>query len=159
MTGLLDHVVRQSGGGELHLQEHAGRVLLIVNTATRCMLAPQLAGLQRLHETYAERGLTILAFPCNQFRDQEPGGDREIQAICAGRFAARFAILAKIEVNGPTAAPLFRDLTKALPGLFGQPKIRWNYTKFLIDRAGRPVRRFAPITPCRLLRGPIEALL
>jgi glutathione peroxidase len=159
MTSVLDHRVRRADGSMLALRELEGRVLLIVNTASRCMFAEQLRGLQDLHERYAEEGLSILAFPCNQFRDQEPGSDGEIQSVCTARFGIGFPVLAKTEVNGTAALPLFKDLTTALPGLLGQRRIRWNFTKFLVDRQGRPVRRFAPLTPCRLLHRPIEALL
>jgi glutathione peroxidase len=159
MRSVLDHQVRRADGSMLDLRELEGRVLLIVNTASRCMFADQLRGLQVLHEQYAKTGLTILAFPCNQFRDQEPGSDQEIQSVCATQFGTGFPVLAKTEVNGEGALPLFKDLTAALPGLLGQRRIRWNFTKFLVDRQGRPVRRFGPVTPCRLLRRPIETLL
>ncbi|WP_027133524.1 glutathione peroxidase [Geminicoccus roseus] len=158
MTGLLDHVARRADGSAYAMSEHAGRIVLVVNTASQCIFAPQFTGLQSLHETYGPRGLSVLAFPCNQFRQQEPRDDGEIQGFCTARYRTTFPVLAKVEVEGAGAHPLFKDLTAALPGLAG-PRIRWNFTKFLIDRTGRPVRRFAPFTPPMLLRGAIEKLL
>ena len=155
---LLDHVVTAADGRPVPLRDHAGQVLLVVNTASRCVFTRQYAGLQRLHADLAGRGLAILAFPCDQFRQQEPGDDAEIQAFCRTNFALGFPVFAKTRVNGPDADPFFADLTRALPGLAGPP-IRWNFTKFLIDRQGRPVRRIAPFIPPEAIRTRIERLL
>ncbi len=155
---LLDHVVTAADGRLVSLQNYAGRVLLVVNTASRCVFTRQYAGLQLLHADLAGRGLAILAFPCDQFRRQEPGDDAEIQSFCRTNFALGFPVFAKTKVNGPDASPFFTELTRALPGLTGPP-IRWNFTKFLIDRQGRPLCRIAPFIPPAAIRARIERSL
>ena len=146
-------------GGVLRLADYAGKVLLIVNTASRCGFTPQYAGLQALYETYGAQGLVVIACPCDQFGGQEPGSAEEIGAFCTGRFDVRFPMADKLRVNGPDAHPLFHYLTAALPGVLGSRAIKWNFTKFLVDRVGNPVRRYAPTTPPAELAGDIEALL
>ena len=141
------------------LAEYAGKVLLIVNTASHCGFTPQYAGLQRLHETYGPRGLVVIGFPCNQFGAQEPGSAAEIAGFCQRNYGVDFVLAEKVDVNGSGAHPLFHHLTAALPGVLGSEAIKWNFTKFLVDRNGRPVSRHAPTTsPAALVRD-IEALL
>ena len=145
MSALHDFTARQIDGQELALSTLKGRVVLVVNTASACGFTPQFAGLQQLHERYGERGLSVIGFPCNQFGGQEPGGAQEIAQTCQINYGVSFPMFAKVDVNGPDAHPLFRWLTQALPGWLGR-KIRWNFTKFLLDRDGRPLRRFATLT-------------
>jgi glutathione peroxidase len=146
-------------GQTLSLREFRGRVLLIVNTASQCGFTPQYAGLERLYESYRDRGLEVLGFPCNQFGGQESGGAEQIEAFCEKNYRVKFPMFAKIEVNGPNAHPLYQFLKKERPGLFGVGRIAWNFTKFLVDRQGRVVRRFKPPTKPEALTGPIEELL
>lgn len=146
-------------GAPLHFQELAGKVVLIVNTASQCGFTPQYAGLQQLHETYAQRGLVVIGFPCNQFGAQEPGDEAEIARFCETSFGVSFPLTEKVDVNGPGAHPLFKFLTAALPGVLGTQAIKWNFTKFLVDRAGVPVKRYASMTPPAELASDIEALL
>lgn len=150
---------RTLGGSPLRLADFAGKVLLIVNTASRCGFTPQYAGLQRLHETYGPRGLVVIGFPCNQFGAQEPGCADEIAGFCQRNYGVDFILAEKIEVNGSGAHPLFRYLTTALPGVLGSEAIKWNFTKFLVDRHGHPASRHAPTTPPAALERYIEALL
>ncbi len=131
----------------------------MVNTASRCGFTPHYAGLEALYRSLGPRGFTVLGFPCNQFRRQEPGGEAEIAAFCRTGYDVTFPLFAKVEVNGPGAHPLFRWLCTAMPGLLGSRAIKWNFTKFLIGRDGRPVARFAPMTRPEAIRGRIEAEL
>jgi glutathione peroxidase len=145
-------------GREVSLEEFRGRVLLIVNTASRCGFTPQYAGLEEIYRKHRERGFAVLGFPCNQFGAQEPGPNAEIGAFCEKNYGVDFPMFSKVDVNGPSAHPLYRFLTKAKRGLLGSG-IQWNFTKFLIDRQGNVVDRFGPSTaPPRLARK-IEALL
>lgn len=146
-------------GGSQSLADYAGQVLLIVNTASECGFTPQYAGLQALYEKYRERGLVVLGFPCNQFGAQEPGEASEIAAFCEKNYGVTFPMFAKVEVNGEHAHPLFRHLKKAAPGLLGSEAIKWNFTKFLVDRAGAVVERYAPATTPETLARGVEALL
>ncbi|HMV05274.1 MAG TPA: glutathione peroxidase [Accumulibacter sp.] len=146
-------------GGSQSLADYAGQVLLIVNTASECGFTPQYAGLQALYEKYRERGLVVLGFPCNQFGAQEPGEASEIAAFCQKNYGVTFPMFAKVEVNGEHAHPLFRHLKKAAPGLLGSEAIKWNFTKFLVDRAGAVVERYAPATTPETLARGVEALL
>jgi glutathione peroxidase len=134
-------------------------VLLIVNTASRCGFTPQYHGLQRLYEDYRERGFQVLAFPCNQFREQEPGSAGEISQFCEINYGVTFPMFAKIEVNGPGAHPIFRWLKAQAPGILGTQRIKWNFTKFLIGRDGRVVKRFGSNVEPDEIRTSIEALL
>jgi glutathione peroxidase len=141
------------------LAAYAGQVLLVVNVASHCGFTPQYAGLEQLWRDYRGRGLAVLGFPCNQFGQQEPGDAAAIGAFCTTRYEVSFPMFAKVEVNGRDAHPLFGLLRAALPGVAGSTAVKWNFTKFLVDRDGRPVRRFGPlVTPARL-RKDIEALL
>jgi len=146
-------------GGDLNLAVYAGQVLLVVNTASECGFTPQYAGLEQLWRDYRERGLVVLGCPCDQFGHQEPGDAAQIRAFCSARFGVSFPLSAKIQVNGPDAHPLYRHLTQAAPGLLGTQAIKWNFTKFLVDRQGRVVRRYAPSTAPSELARDIEALL
>lgn len=146
MTDFYSFSAESLRGQTISMRDYAGKVVLIVNTASQCGLTPQYAGLEALYQKYKDQGLVILGFPCNQFGQQEPGGVDEISATCQINYGVSFPMFAKIEVNGADAHPLFKYLKSAQPGLFGE-KIRWNFTKFLIGRDGMPLRRFAPITP------------
>jgi glutathione peroxidase len=135
-----------------------GKVVLIVNTASQCGLTPQYEGLQALHQQYAEQGLVIIGFPCNQFGNQEPGNSAQIQQGCLINYGVDFTMMEKIDVNGEQAHPLYIYLKDQLPGLFGK-QIKWNFSKFLINRAGQPIKRYAPTTKPTKLSKDIEALL
>jgi glutathione peroxidase len=145
-------------GKEIRMEEYRGKVILVVNTASKCGLTPQYEGLEKLYETYRERGLVILGFPCNQFGNQEPDSEKEISEGCLLNYGVTFPMFSKIEVNGENAHPIFRYLKNSLPGLLGKD-IKWNFAKFLIDRSGIPVKRFAPTTEPRKLTKDIEKLL
>ena len=144
------------------LADYRGKVLLIVNTASQCGFTPQYAGLEKLYGTYKDRGLVVLGFPCNQFGAQEPGSAAEIGAFCEKNYGVTFPMFGKIDVNGENTHPLFRYLRKEKPGLLGQfggGSIKWNFTKFLVDREGRVVARYASTTKPESLAGDIENLL
>jgi glutathione peroxidase len=146
-------------GGMQSLADYAGKVLLIVNTASHCGFTPQYAGLEALYERYRERGLVVLGFPCNQFGAQEPGDSGEIASFCQKNYGVSFPMFARIEVNGDHAHPLYQYLKQAAPGLLGSEAIKWNFTKFLVDRAGEVVQRYAPATAPDSLARDIEELL
>jgi glutathione peroxidase len=146
-------------GRERPLSAFQGQALLIVNTASKCGFTPQYAGLETLQKDYAGRGFSVLGFPCNQFGAQEPGDADEISAFCETNYGVSFPMFAKTDVNGPDAHPLYDYLKRARPGFLGSRRIKWNFTKFLIDREGRPVRRFGPSTPPDQIRPAIEELL
>jgi glutathione peroxidase len=146
-------------GEEVALENWRGRVLLIVNTASQCGFTPQYAGLEALYKNLEPQGLTVLGFPCNQFGAQEPGTEAEIGSFCEKNYGVTFPMFAKIEVNGPNAHPLYRYLTQAKPGILGTEAIKWNFTKFLIDRNGEPVARYAPQAKPEELETPIRKLL
>ena len=145
-------------GEEKSLSDYEGRVLLIVNTASRCGFTPQYRELQELYETYRDRGLEILAFPCNQFANQEPGSEEEIQKFCETQYNVTFPLFSKVKVKGPDAHPLFKYLTEKSPGVLGK-EIKWNFTKFLVNRRGEVVKRYAPQTSPRRIAKDIEDLL
>ncbi|MGH8462775.1 MAG: glutathione peroxidase [Pseudomonas sp.] len=146
-------------GEHKQLGDFPGKALLVVNTASQCGFTPQYKGLEQLWQRYRERGLVVLGFPCNQFGKQEPGDARDIAQFCELNFGVSFPLFAKIEVNGGGAHPLFVELKKRAPGLFGSQKVKWNFTKFLVDPASGKVTRFAPSTKPDALAGSIEALL
>ncbi len=146
-------------GREVSLADYRGRVLLIVNTASKCGLTPQYEGLEALHRQYGERGLVVLGFPCDQFAHQEPGSEAEIENFCQRNFGVTFPLFAKIDVNGDGAHPLYRYLKHEARGLLGSEAIKWNFTKFLIDRDGRVVERYAPTTEPAKIAADIEKLL
>ena len=146
-----DTEIRTIHGETMTLESYRGNVLLIVNTATRCGFAPQFRELQRLHETYGDKGLRVLGFPWNQFAGQEPGDEQAIERECRLDHGVTFPLHAKIDVRGPKAHPLYRQLTREARGFLGTKTIKWNFTKFLIDRQGRVVKRFAPnVTPDKM---------
>jgi glutathione peroxidase len=148
---LYDIEVRDIRGETVRMDRYRGKVLLIVNTASQCGFTPQYTELQRLHETYGPQGLQVLGFPCNQFAGQEPGSSEEIQEFCRINHGVTFPLHEKIEVRGPGAHPLFRHLTREARGFLGTKTIKWNFTKFLVDREGRVVKRFAPnVAPGRI---------
>ena len=159
MTAITDLTVKAPDGTPTALADYAGQVLLIVNTASRCGFTPQYEGLEALHRRYADRGFAVLGFPCNQFGAQEPGDAAEIASFCSLTYDVTFPLFAKIDVNGPHADPLFQRLKEDAPGVLGSRGIKWNFTKFLVDREGRAVRRYAPTVKPEALTGDIEALL
>lgn len=144
MTTLHDFQVRSIDGDELDLSQYAGKVVLVVNTASACGFTPQFAGLQQLYERFGPQGLVVLGFPCNQFGHQDPGHNADIATFCQKNYGVEFPMTAKIEVNGDAAAPLFVWLKDEAPGLLGIKAIKWNFTKFLVGRDGHVIRRYAP---------------
>jgi glutathione peroxidase len=159
MTSLQDFEVNAIDGQPVDLQALQGRVVLIVNTASACGFTPQFSGLQKLHDTYASRGLSIIGFPCNQFGGQDPAGNDQIHAFCQRNYGVTFTMAEKIRVNGDGTHPLYQWLKKEAPGLLGSRAIKWNFTKFLIARDGRVLRRYAPTDDPARLEPDIEAAL
>lgn len=159
ISPLYDLTLQPMSGPAQSLQQYTGKVLLIVNTASACGFTPQFAGLQALHETYADRGLVVLGFPCNQFGGQDPGSNEAIAQFCQRNYGVSFPMLAKVEVNGPNADPLFQWLKAQAPGVLGTEAIKWNFTKFLVGRDGRVLRRYAPQDAPAKLAADIEAAL
>lgn len=139
-----DFQAKTIDGKDEALSSFAGKVLLIVNVASQCGFTPQYTGLEALHKKYADRGLVVLGFPCNQFGSQEPGSEEEIRTFCSTRYGVTFPLFAKVDVNGANAHPLYQFLKSARPGLLGTTMIKWNFTKFLVDRKGKPLQRYAP---------------
>ena len=156
--GVHDYTVKKADGTEMKLSDIEGPIL-VVNVASKCGFTPQYEGLEKLHRAYKDRGLTVLGFPCNQFGAQEPGDADEIANFCSLTYDVSFPVLAKVEVNGDGADPLYKYLKKAKPGLMGSQGIKWNFTKFLIDRDGNPVARYAPTDKPESLAPAIEKLL
>jgi glutathione peroxidase len=159
MSELTELPVKAADGGQTTLSAYAGQVLLIVNTASKCGFTPQYEGLEALHRKYKDRGLAVLAFPCNQFGAQEPGDAAEIASFCRLTYDVTFPVFGKIDVNGEDTAPLFRHLKSSAKGVLGSEGIKWNFTKFLVDRDGRVVERYAPTTKPEALAKDIEKLL
>ena len=159
MPTITEFEVKAPGGESKALSEYAGKVLLIVNVASKCGFTPQYKGLEALHRKYADQGFEVLGFPCNQFGNQEPGDAEEIANFCSLTYDVTFPVFAKIEVNGPQTDPLYEHLKKAAPGLMGLSSIKWNFTKFLVDRTGAVRDRFAPTTKPEDLASAVEALL
>ncbi|MBK8882348.1 MAG: glutathione peroxidase [Bacteroidales bacterium] len=145
-------------GKEISMETYRGKVILVVNTASKCGFTPQYEGLEDLNRKYSDKGLVILGFPCNQFGNQEPGSEKEIAEGCLVNYGVSFQMFSKVDVNGSEAHPLFTFLKNKQSGLLGK-KIKWNFTKFLIDQKGRPVKRFAPVVEPVKLVGDIEKLL
>lgn len=132
-------------GKEVSMEAYKGKTVLVVNTASKCGLTPQFEGLEKLNQKYKDKGLVILGFPSNQFANQEPGDEKSIAEGCVINYGVTFPMFAKVDVNGESAHPLFKYLRKSLGGIFGN-KIKWNFTKFLVDASGKPVKRFSPVT-------------
>jgi len=158
MSSIYDFTVTAQDKSEKRLSDFEGKVLLVVNTATGCGFTPQYVGLQKLYDTYRDQGFEILDFPCNQFGNQAPGTDDEIHEFCVGRFSMTFPQFAKIDVNGKDADPLYVWLKAEKPGVGGK-RIKWNFTKFLVDRQGQVVARFAPTKEPEDIEDAIKALL
>ena len=159
MTTLYDFAPAALDGAPTPLERFRGKVLLIVNTASQCGFTGQYAGLEALHRRFGDKGFEVLGFPCNQFGAQEPGDAAEIASFCKLTYEVDFPMFAKVEVNGPAADPLYGWLKKQKPGLLGSGGIKWNFTKFLIDRSGAVVDRFGPQVTPQALERPIERLL
>jgi glutathione peroxidase len=159
MAGIYDFTVEDIAGKKVSLKRYEGKVMLVVNTASECGFTPQYKGLEALYEQLNAKGLEVLGFPCNQFGDQEPGSEREIAAFCERNYGVTFPMFAKIDVNGEQAAPLFKWLKKEKPGLLGSEAIKWNFTKFLIDRKGNVVARYAPKDTPESIADDVERLL
>ena len=158
MTALTDFTARTLDGEEQDFAQFKGQVVLVVNTASKCGFTPQYEGLQKLHETYAEQGLTVLGFPCNQFGGQEPGDAAQIGSFCQNNYGVTFPMMEKVEVNGPHSHPLYEWLRAEKGGLLGG-KIKWNFTKFLVGRDGQVIERYAPTTKPEKLAADIEKAL
>jgi len=159
MTAITAIPVIAPDGSTTDLSSHKGEVMLIVNVASKCGFTPQYEGLEALQGRYGERGFSVLGFPCNQFGAQEPGDAEEIASFCKLTYDVSFPVYGKIDVNGDNAAPLYKHLKDEAPGLFGSKAIKWNFTKFLVDRSGKVVKRYAPQTKPEDLTRDIEALL
>lgn len=145
-------------GRSVSLADYKGKVVLVVNTATQCGLTPQFAGLEKLYQDYKDKGFVILGFPCNQFGSQEPLANEVMEETCKVNHGVTFPLFQKIEVNGPGTHPVFGYLKKKLGGLFGS-RIKWNFTKFLIDATGKPVKRYSPVTKPEGIEGKVKELL
>ncbi len=159
MTTVYDFDAQSINGKPVALKQFEGKVLLIVNTASACGFTPQFGGLEKLHESYADQGLVVLGFPSNQFGAQDPGSNDEIASFCQLNYGVSFPMMAKIDVNGAQAAPLYQWLSQEAPGLLGSKAIKWNFTKFLVGRDGRVIRRYAPMDTPAKLSADIEAAL
>ncbi|MGO9172282.1 MAG: glutathione peroxidase [Rhodomicrobium sp.] len=159
MTTVYDFSAKSLSGEEIPLSQFQGKVLLIVNTASKCGFTPQYTGLENLHKKYSAQGFEVLGFPCNQFGSQEPGDADEIKSFCSLNYDVTFPMFGKVEVNGRNAHPLFKFLKHAKPGSLGFEAIKWNFTKFLVDRSGAVVERYSPMTKPEELQTSIEALL
>jgi glutathione peroxidase len=159
MTDLTAIPIKSADGSTTDLSSHQGEVMLIVNVASKCGFTPQYEGLEALQQRYQDRGFTVLGFPCNQFGAQEPGDAAEIASFCKLTYDVDFPLYAKIDVNGDEAAPIYKYLKDEAPGLLGSKAIKWNFTKFLVDRAGKVVARHAPTAKPEGLVREIEALL
>jgi glutathione peroxidase len=159
MSTVHEFEARSLDGRPVSLREYEGKVMLIVNTASKCGFTPQYEGLEAVYRKYRERGLVVLGFPCNQFGEQEPGAADEIGAFCQKNYGVTFPMFEKIDVNGDRAHPLYQWLKKSAPGLLGSERIKWNFTKFLLDRKGQVVERYAPVTKPEDVATDIEKLL
>ena len=159
MTAITDFHVKAADGSDIDLGTYAGKVLLVVNVASKCGFTPQYEGLEVLHRNFADRGFEVLGFPCNQFGAQEPGNAEEIANFCSLTYDVTFPVFAKVEVNGSGADPLYGELKKQAPGFLGTEGIKWNFTKFLVGRDGKVVERYAPTTKPEEIAADIEKLL
>jgi len=159
MTNIANFTVTTNDGESLDLSEKQGKVLLVVNTASKCGFTPQYEGLEKLHRRYADRDFEVLGFPCNQFGAQEPGDAEEIAQFCKLNYDVTFSLMAKVDVNGDDASPLFDWMKREAKGLMGSKSIKWNFTKFLIDRDGKVVKRYGPTDKPESIAKDIEKLL
>ena len=159
MPTIADFTVTTNRGQEVDLKDKLGTVLLVVNTASKCGFTPQYDGLEKLYQTYKDRGFEVLGFPCNQFGGQEPGNADEIAEFCKVNFGVTFPLMQKVDVNGDNASPLFDWMKAEAPGLLGSKGIKWNFTKFLIGRDGKVVKRYGPTDAPEKIAKDIEALL
>jgi glutathione peroxidase len=159
MASVYDFEATRIDGKTVKLDKFQGKPMLIVNTASACGFTPQFAGLEKLHQTYGARGLVVLGFPCNQFGAQDPGPNDAIAEFCQLNYGVSFPMMAKIDVNGPKAAPLYQWLSAEAPGLLGSKAIKWNFTKFLVGRDGQVLKRYAPTDTPASMAGDIEAVL
>ena len=159
MSDIYKFECKNAEGEVVSLSDYKNRLLLIVNTASKCGFTPQYEGLNNLHLKFKDKDFSVLGFPCNQFGKQEPGTNKEIQEFCSLNFQIEFPVFAKIDVNGPKADPLYQYLCETKPGLLGSKKIKWNFTKFLVDQKGNVVSRFAPNTKPEDIEKEIEALI
>jgi len=159
MSSLHDFTARRIDGQTWDLKDLRGQVVLVVNTASACGFTPQLAGLEKLHQTYGDRGLSVLGFPCNQFGGQDPKPEDQILSFCQKNYGVSFAMMGKVEVNGANAHPLFQWLTRSAPGVLGTQAIKWNFTKFLIGKDGQVIKRYGSMDKPESLQADIEAAL
>lgn len=159
MTNVYQFSAKNNKGEDIALSDYNDNVMLIVNTASACGLTPQYEGLQKLYDDYSAKGLEILAFPCNQFKQQESGTNEEIKNFCDLNFKIKFPLFDKIEVNGDNTHPLFNYLKQQAPGILGSKSIKWNFTKFLVNRQGQVIKRYAPTTKPEKIKADIERLL
>lgn len=159
MTTIADFTVVNNKGEQIDLKQNLGKIILVVNTASKCGFTPQYEGLEELFQQYREQGFEVLAFPCNQFGGQEPGNASEIAEFCKVNFGLTFPLMEKVDVNGDDASPLFDWMKAEKPGLMGSKAIKWNFTKFLIDREGNVVKRYAPTDAPKSIAKDIEKLL
>ena len=159
MTTVFDFTAQDIAGKDVDLSQYKGKVLLIVNTDSKCGFTPKYKGLQAVFEKYRERGVEVLGFPCNQFGHQEPGDEAQISEFCELNFGVDFPLFGKIDVNGDDAHPLYRHLKEEAPGLLGSKAVKWNFTKFLVNRDGQVVKRYAPTDKPESLAKDIEKLL
>jgi glutathione peroxidase len=159
LTAFSEIEVKTIDGAVKKMADFGGKVLLIVNVASKCGFTPQYAGLEALQQHFSARGFDVLGFPCDQFGHQEPGDEAEIKGFCALNYGVTFPMFAKVEVNGDGAHPLYRHLKKAAPGLLGTESIKWNFTKFLVGRGGEVLRRYAPNDKPEAIAGDIDMVL
>lgn len=159
MSNIYQFEVPKLGGSSQPMEDYKGKVILIVNTASKCGFTPQYKGLERLYKDYHDKGLVVVGFPCNQFGKQEPGSDGEISEFCELNYGVSFPMASKVDVNGDNSHPIYQYLKSELPGLMGSKGIKWNFTKFLINRDGKPVKRYAPKIKPADIAADIEALL
>jgi glutathione peroxidase len=158
-TSIYDFDALDTAGRKVSLKGFRGKAMLIVNTASACGFTPQFAGLEELHQQYGKRGLVVLGFPCNQFGNQDPGTNEEISSFCQLNYGVSFPMMAKVDVNGPEATPLFQWLSAEAPGLLGSKAIKWNFTKFLVGKDGHVIKRYAPQDAPASMAKDIEAVL
>ncbi|MBC7649155.1 MAG: glutathione peroxidase [Vitreoscilla sp.] len=156
---IYDFEAKSISGKDIPLSQFKGKVMLIVNTASKCGFTPQFGGLEALYKSYADKGLAVVGFPCNQFGSQDPGADGEIAEFCQVNYGVSFPMMGKVDVNGPAAHPLYKWLSAEAPGLLGSKAIKWNFTKFLVGKDGQVIKRYAPLDKPADLAKDVEAAL